>query len=205
MSPIPFPIDESWTSASIPLGKGTTNAFFRQLTEEERGEAWEEKYSLEVARAGGNLVTRLYDPTLFESGVTPNGEKTYKATFVSPELWYTPRCTFEESIQCLKFFGIPGAKDRYPGAKGVIPSNPCMENIKDFLNGLTLSRSLTMNRVSPAIAQYKLVEGRRFTREEMMDVIRFNDVEFGASREPRERREYIKTFLANNFFVIGAF
>jgi len=68
-----------------------------------------------------------------------------------------------------------------------------------------MARVLTMDGVSSTTVQYRLVKGAAFTRKEVLDVLNFNDVEFGASRERWERREYIKMFLAHQFFVLGAF
>lgn len=199
-------IDESWTPAAIPVESGKLEAFYRQLTrEDELSDVWQERYSASVVAQGGILVTRLRDSLYYQSGVGPMGQATYKSILVPSELWYLPRCTFKESIDSLGFFGFPGAKDRFPGAKGTSNPTESMKNFKGFLARMDVDRKLTMNRVGSSTAQYKLVKGPAFTKEEMLDVLKFNDIEFAASRENWEHREYIKTFLAHQFFVLGAF
>jgi hypothetical protein len=201
-----FTIDKSWTAASIPIENEKLDAFYRELTREEKSSnVWQQRYSASVVAQGGGLVTRLRDSLFYVSGVAPSGANTYKAVHFPAELWYLPRCTFEESRQCLGFFGFPAEMDQSPGSKGV--SNPAesMKRVRGFLERMAMARVLTMDGVSSTTVQYRLVKGAAFTRKEVLDVLNFNDVEFGASRERWERREYIKMFLAHQFFVLGAF
>jgi hypothetical protein len=201
-----FTIDKSWTAMPIPIENGRLEAFYRELTrEEELVDEWQKKYSASVVSQGGILVTRLRDPVFYQSGVTPRGAPTYKADSVPSELWYLPSCTFEESIESFGFFGFPRARGQLPYEKGISNAVEGMKRVKEFLEHITIGRELTMGGISSTTVHYKLMKGRAFTKEEMLDVLKFNDVEFAASREKWEHREYIKTFLAHQFFVLGAF
>jgi hypothetical protein len=192
----PLTADKSWIESPVEGDHRILEAYHRVITTEEWvGDVWHKHYHAAVVADGGILVTRQRD-SIRGDPIGPHG--TYRPTLVPSEIWYLPRCSFEESLQCLKFFGFPSAeKTRNPPIS--------MTKFREFLFQLAAGRHLTMVRASSSTAQYQLVSGPPFTRAEILAVLKFNDVEFGAQREKWEHREYVKLFLKDQFVILGRF
>ena len=103
-------LDKNWEQREIPVNEGALIAYSRWLTREEWASgSREEAHSAAVVGEGGILFTWLLDLLEIER-ILPDGSRRLAHEVVPSRLCYMPKCSFEQSLQCLGFFGFPSKK-----------------------------------------------------------------------------------------------
>jgi hypothetical protein len=150
-----------------------------------------------VIAEGGALVLHQRDPSVIGVDILFNGARSPRLELLPEQLWYLPNCSFEDSLDCLPFFG-------FPSDRAVTCPQESLTKCRRHIERLTIGRTLALECVSSRTINLKLTGGLSITKDEALRILDFNTEEFAAKRAKWEHREYVKIFTGG-YIILGAF
>jgi hypothetical protein len=149
-----------------------------------------------VVSCGGVLLRHEHDWKITGENVDSFGNKSYGLTPVGTDIWYIPKCSFDESLELLGLFGFPG--------KGICGDD---ENIRALSIAMILDlrsgRNCAITNVGSQIVNVERIDGPAFAAEEMTRLLEFNQAHFGIKYSKAEFRDLRRLYCRKGFFVIG--
>src|SRR5687768_7997935 len=101
-------ITTDWTPSPVSVEKGVLQAYRRVVTGKQTWESYVSEHLRSIIDDGGLLLQRVQNPKNIREVVNPGGIVSYQYDLPDVELWYLPRCSFEQSLDLLNVFGFPG-------------------------------------------------------------------------------------------------
>lgn len=190
-------LDESWVSSPITIGNRPLDAYRRQ------GSGINDDYPFIAAQfrgavsEGGVLFRHEHDWKVVGESVDPFGNKTCQLAPTGTDIWYVPRCSFQDSLALLDLFGFPSPS---------VCEHPdeVRRLAKDLLLDLGTKRPIALLSItSDSLYAERVGPGAQFTTEEMTRVLDFNREHLGVKHSKSFLRDLRKRYRQKGFFVVG--
>lgn len=150
-----------------------------------------------VVNEGGVLFRHEHDWKAVGESVDHFGNTSYELAPTGTDIWYVPRCSFEDSLELLDLFGFPNSEVCQQ------PEEVCGLS-KSLLLDLSRHRCIAILSItSDSLYVERAGPGADFTTEEMTRVLDFNREHFGVKHSKSFLRDLRKHYRQKGFFVLG--
>ncbi len=190
-------INFSWNEASLPLGTNIVNAYCRKGIAPVECDSFVSEHLESVVGAGG-VIFRYSCPDHYRiEEVLPGGIRAYRYAMPKVDLWYLPKCSFEESLGLLDFF-------KFPDASICLAQQDVRQLVKHILRDIANQRIITMVAIEPhAVVIEQIGSGESLATEDVSRVLGFNQQHFGVEYSKAELRDLKSNYRQKRFFVLG--
>jgi hypothetical protein len=192
-----FQLDDTWKSCPIPVGAIVLEGFCRKGGSLDEACEFIEPRLASVVAEGGVLLRHGYDPVVTREIIDERtGLKGYQYALPEADLWYLPKCSFEQSLGLLDTFAFPSQRICLAPARG-------RKLVKDLLLDLSQNRRIAIvNMMSEGILVELIDKDMPFTTPEMTRVLKVNESEFGVKHSKGFWLDLRKHFRKKGFFAL---
>lgn len=124
------------------------------------------------------------------------GNKSCQLAPDKTDVWYLPKCTFEESLELLQVFGFPG--------RHICHNSESVRQLSmAVLLELKRSRGLAIVSITSEAVNVERVDGPEFSTAEMTRLLEFNQAYFSIKYTKTEFFDLRRLYRRKGFCILG--